>query len=107
MLLDDTKTMCRNPYKLPRRCVVWEGGLKDDRPCILHQIIVVEKDIWCIIEDESGALQKVKISRLRLVPVENESEHDKHDKWEDLNDRVIDLEHVNDLNHTLAMEQAE
>ncbi len=59
----------QNPHALPRRGVVWEGSLEDDRPCILHKIVTIGDDVWGIVEEANGALSKIKISRLRLTPI--------------------------------------
>lgn len=60
------------PQALPRQCIVWEGGLEDDRNCILHKIVTIGDDVWGIVEEVDGAMRKIKISRLRLVPIGGE-----------------------------------
>lgn len=61
-----------NSHALPRQCVVWEGNLKsgdNDRSCILHKIVTIEDDVWGVVEEIDGSLRKVRINRLRLIPI--------------------------------------
>lgn len=65
--------MQNNKYALPRPCVIWES-LHEEKPGILHKIIVFNDAVWGVVEEKAGTLQKFKISRVRLVPIGGESE---------------------------------